>query len=171
MSFEIMFATIIALILFIIFVLPKMDTDKKSPGQYYLIPSIFTNAERKFYYTLAPLIKQYGYVAFPKVRLADIIETKSTDLSTYWKEFNKIKSKHIDFLVCEDITFRPEFIVELDDPTHNKKDRISRDEFVDRSLNMAGLKVYIIKVSDIYDTEKLRQQLQLHNQKKRTLDI
>jgi very-short-patch-repair endonuclease len=170
MPIEIIVIAIIALLYFLIYVLPKLDNEKKSPGQYYLIPSIFTNAERKFYYVLAPLLKQYGYIAFPKVRLADIIETKSTDLSTYWKEFNKIKSKHIDFLICEDITFRPEFIVELDDPTHNKKDRISRDEFVDRSLNMAGLKVYRIKVSDIYDPEKLKQQLQLQNQKKRTLD-
>lgn len=169
MPIEIIVITIIALLIFIIVVLPKLDTKKKSPGQYYLIPSIFTNSERKFYYVLAPLLKQYGYIAFPKVRLADIIETKSTDLSTYWKEFNKIKSKHIDFLVCEDITFRPEFIVELDDPTHNKKDRISRDEFVDRSLNMAGLKVYRIKVSDKYDTEKLRHQLELQNKNNRTL--
>lgn len=145
------------------------NTNKsRENGNYYLIPSLFTNEERKFFYIITTLLKQHGLIIFPKVRLADIIEAKSNDLSTYWKDHEKIIAKQLDFLVCKDVTFKPEFIIQLDDPNYKRKDSITNDIYIENTLKLCGLKLHTIKVSNNYNQEQLRSQLKLDKEYKKT---
>lgn len=77
-------------------------------------------------------------VSFDKIRLLDIIEPRSG--SNYMSLLGKIQSKHVDFVIC-DQDLRIKAILELDDNSHNTKDRQDRDLFVDEILTSVGYKV------------------------------
>ena len=55
-----------------------------------------------------------------------------------WMEcFNKIRSKHIDFALADDDT-NIIALIELDDSSHKRQDRVERDIFVDAVLKNTG---------------------------------
>ncbi|MBE6862910.1 MAG: DUF2726 domain-containing protein [Ruminococcus sp.] len=104
----------------------------------YRSKPILTDREYSFYEKLRELADEYGLQIFTKVRLADLIEPKDrSDLSLWWECFNKIKAKHIDFALADRDT-NIILLIELDDSTHARADRIERDEFVDAVLDNTG---------------------------------
>lgn len=80
-----------------------------------------------------------GLVICPKVRLLDIIEPRKNE-KNYKSLLYKVQAKHVDFLIC-DQTMHIKAVLELDDNSHNQKDRQSRDAFVDQILTSVGYKV------------------------------
>jgi hypothetical protein len=53
--------------------------------------------------------------------------------------YNKIDRKHVDFLLCDSASLKPVMGIELDDASHQRQDRIERDELVDKVFEQAGL--------------------------------
>lgn len=88
-------------------------------------------------------LKQYAAIhdlqICPKVRLLDIVEPRRGD-PNYMSYIGKIKSKHVDFVIC-DQDLHIKGIVELDDNSHDRTDRKERDAFVDGVLTDVGYKV------------------------------
>jgi very-short-patch-repair endonuclease len=78
--------------------------------------------------------------------------------SSWQNAFNRIQSKHVDIVACDPATLDIQFVVELDDNTHNKLRRQGRDQFVDKALQAAGIPVIHVtakkgySVRDIQDT-------------------
>ena len=104
----------------------------------YNAKTILTDREYEFYKKLKPLADEYGLSIFTKVRLADLIEPKPKAENPYWMEcFNKIKAKHIDFALADDETAIVA-LIELDDTSHSRPDRIERDDFVNAVLENTG---------------------------------
>ena len=93
------------------------------------------------------------------VRLADLvyIERGTEKRQSY---FNRIQSKHIDFVLCDRNDIKPILAIELDDSSHRRADRIARDEFVDNALAQAGLPLLRVPVRANYDPAELRNQIQ-----------
>lgn len=116
---------------------------------YYKKKYLLTKAEKNFYNVLEKAICDEDFYICPKVRLADIIYISGT--KNRQKYFNKIQSKHIDFLLCSKQYLNPVLAIELDDSSHNRTDRIDRDRFVDNALKSAGLPIFRVKVSYSYD--------------------
>ena len=109
---------------------PSQADYSKSYQRKYL----FSRNEKSEFRKLAEWAQNNNYYVFPKVRLLDIIEPRTTnDKTLLWK----IQAKHIDFLVC-DKQLNVLFIIELDDGSHDRKDRAGRDEFVRQALRGAG---------------------------------
>jgi len=79
-----------------------------------------------------------GFHLFPKMRIADILETIKGEGYVYRR--NKILPKHIDFLLC-DSNFRPVIAIELDGRSHDAPDRVKRDKFVDELFKNCNLKL------------------------------
>lgn len=101
---------------------------------------LLTNNERKFYEKLKAITKKYNYEILAKIRLADLIEVNEELSNSEWaKYFGKIKSKHIDFAIHENMNII--CLIELDDYTHQRRDRKERDEFVDTVLRQNGYAV------------------------------
>lgn len=99
---------------------------------------ILTNREYEFYKKLKPLADNCGLNIYTKVRLADLVEPKPKDENPLWMEcFNKIRSKHIDFALADDDT-NIIVLIELDDSSHKRTDRIERDNFVNAILKNTG---------------------------------
>ena len=101
------------------------------------------NSSEGVFFTM--LVKELpeNYYVFPKMRIADIIETEGGYGYTFRR--NKILPKHIDFLVC-DSRFKPVIAIELDGKSHNKHDRIVRDEFVDKLFEDCKIKLLRVNV-------------------------
>ena len=115
---------------------------------YKLTQSLLTASEAAFYGALL-LAAGRRYVVFAKVRLADLCQ--DLDRWADIRAFNKVSSKHVDFVLCDATTFQPVLAVELDDRSHLRADRRSRDAFVDGIFRTMGLGVYRQWVRHSYD--------------------
>ncbi|WP_164168602.1 DUF2726 domain-containing protein [Ruminococcus flavefaciens] len=127
---------IIALIAFAVWLYKRLH--KPDITKLYKAKTILTDREYEFYTRLKPLADQYGLNIYTKVRLADLIEPKPKEENPYWMEcFNKIKAKHIDFALADDETCIVA-LIELDDTSHARADRVERDDFVNAVLENTG---------------------------------
>ena len=127
---------IIALIAFAVWLYKRLH--KPDITKLYKAKTILTDREYEFYTRLKPLADQYGLNIYIKVRLADLIEPKPKEENPYWMEcFNKIKAKHIDFALADDETCIVA-LIELDDTSHARADRVERDDFVNAVLENTG---------------------------------
>ena len=114
---------------------------------------LLTKTELKFYRELINVTNELDLVVFPKIRLADIFKNQS------YKEFNKIKSKHIDFLLCEKTNCKIKLAIELDDYTHNKERVIKNDIFKNEIFKQTNLPLIRIMVNNEYNMEELKQKI------------
>ncbi len=72
------------------------------------------------------------------VRIADLIRVRPKPPK--WQSWqNRIHAKHIDFVLCDPETMEAKLAIELDDASHNRRDRVERDKFVDGALSAAGV--------------------------------
>ncbi|MBR1431679.1 DUF2726 domain-containing protein [Ruminococcus sp.] len=127
---------IIAVIAFAVWLYKRLH--KPDITKLYKAKTILTDREYEFYTRLKPLADQYGLNIYTKVRLADLIEPKPKEENPYWMEcFNKIKAKHIDFALADDETCIVA-LIELDDTSHARADRVERDDFVNAVLENTG---------------------------------
>jgi len=126
------------------------------PLPYLKVESFFTDNEKTFFNILYNISNKYNTLLFSKVRLADLIYIKNITKNNikYW---NKIKSKHIDFVICNPNNFNILFVIELDDSTHNAKSRKERDEFVDEALNFVSIPIFHIQVSNNYNIDYVEE--------------
>ncbi len=97
---------------------------------YELNETILTERERSFYRILKPIADKLELQICPKVRVADIVSIKK-GTKDWQKWFNKIRSKHVDFLLC-DYDMNIVLMVELDDSSHNSERAKKNDEFKNR---------------------------------------
>lgn len=114
----------------------KENTDY---SQSYQAKYLLTRNEWHEYKKLKQFAEAKDLQVCPKVRLLDIIEPRRGE-ANYRSLLMKVQSKHVDFLIT-DQDLRIKAVVELDDGSHDSKDRKERDEFVDTILTSVGYKV------------------------------
>lgn len=126
--------------------------ENKEEEEYkkYLVKKnyIMTLTEKVFYNKLYDFINKEKYFIFTKVRLADIVNIKKT--YDFWAKvvFNKIKSKHIDFVIT-DTKWKILKCIELDDYSHNTEKKW--DLVKNKVLNIMWIELIRIKVAYNYD--------------------
>lgn len=129
---------------------------------YQAIPQLFTPAERSFLSVLDQAIDS-EYRIFGKVRVADVMSvTKGTSRSDWQKAFNRIQSKHFDFVVCRASDSSILVLIELDDRSHLKNDRVERDDLVNKAAEAAGLPLLRIPCRKSYSAHDLSELLAKH---------
>ena len=105
----------------------------------YRTRQILTKRELGEYLKLKQYADERGWLICPKVRLFDLIEPKSgynrSDRQTL---MNKVSSKHVDFVLV-DQGMNVVGVLELDDRSHDRPDRMERDQFVRDALEGAGI--------------------------------
>lgn len=138
-------------------IIRKDETKEISENLPYMkFDYFFTMNEKNFYNIIKPIADIMNVVIFSKVRLADLIYIKSKS-NDYYKHWNKIKAKHVDFVICDKVDFKPLFVMELDDKSHDKQERIDRDNFIDNALNVAKLPIFHIKVEYNYNVTYIEE--------------
>ena len=119
---------------------------------------LLTLNEQEMYIKLLKLCQEFDLQLFSKIRLADIIQL---DNSVTYKMrnayFNKIAYKHIDFIVCKN--FNPIMFIELDDDSHQREDRKSRDKFVDNAMKAANYSIFHCPNSNDLQIELIKDEL------------
>ena len=110
-------------------------------GLYVRRPYLLTPAEYSYYKVLHQVLPAERIVLV-KVRLADLFDVKD-GLGRGPKQaaLNRITRKHLDFVVCDRATCVPVLAIELDDATHGRSDRQTRDLFVDGLCRASGLRL------------------------------
>ena len=109
---------------------------KKDYSKSYQARQLLTKNEWHEHKKLSEYAAEKGLRICPKVRLLDIIEPKKGE-KDYLALRGKIQSKHVDFVIC-DQNMHIKAILELDDNSHDRKDRQERDAFVDQILTSVG---------------------------------
>jgi hypothetical protein len=72
--------------------------------------------------------------------------------------FDHIKAKHIDFMIC-DRALSPIIAIELDDSSHRLPARVPRDRDVNRILEIASLPILRVSTRRNYDGADIEKQL------------
>jgi len=110
------------------------------PITKYKKAEFLSPAENAFLHVLDTTISP-KYRIFAKVRLADIISPVAANASAWQTRFNRISAKHVDFLLCGLTDNQPICAIELDDKSHLAYGRAQRDDFLNHSLQSAGIPI------------------------------
>lgn len=116
-------------------------------NKYKIKNNPMTITERKFFYILKEICDKYNLIILPQVNFQEIFET---EVKNDYDSFNKIKAKSIDFAIVDENYYYKCFI-ELDDYTHQRPDRINRDNFVNTLFKNYNLKLYRIDAKNDYN--------------------
>ena len=118
-----------------------------------------SKAERAFFSVLQQALEQEGLI-FAKVRLADLLMPAAGQAGGGWQSaFNKIQSKHIDFVLCSLDEVVPKLAIELDDASHRQARRKERDQFLEAACRSAKLPLLRIPARRDYRVRELREQI------------
>jgi len=133
--------------------------DSKPEFPYRMRDDFLSPAEHSFYLVLKNIISDQVDIC-TKVSLSDLFYVSSNDPSKFRTYTNKIDRKHVDFLLCDPKTLKPLVGIELDDKSHQKKDRRERDEFVEKVYEAAKLPLVRFPVRHSYSPSELNAVLQ-----------
>ena len=126
---------------------------------YVAAPALLTPAERAFFAVLRQVVGN-DLLLFAKVRLGDILQIEEgVSGKRRFAAFGRISSKHADFVLCDARTFAVVGVVELDDRSHQRRDRQERDRFFDAALAKASIPVLRVPARRAYDARELRATL------------
>jgi hypothetical protein len=113
-------------------------------------------AEISFYHVLRHAVGD-RFVICPKVRIADVIFV--VDRRRQMTHVNRIDRKHVDFLLCDPDTMVPQVAIELDDASHVREERQSRDDLVDTVFAASGLPLLRCPAKRQYDPRALAMEV------------
>ena len=137
---------------------PKSEPEPELSFPYHIRDDFLSPAEISFYHVLRNVVGE-GATVCPKVSLGDLFYAQTGDYGENRSWMNRIDRKHVDFLVCDSKTMRPVVGVELDDASHQKEERIERDQFVDQVFLAAGLPLARVPAQAQYNTSELKTYL------------
>lgn len=114
---------------------------------------LLSKGEAAFFRVLVQAVPP-GVRVCPKVRLADLVSWPRNG----WREFGAPTSgKHVDFVLVEGDSARILTCVELDDKSHDRRDRRQRDAFVNATLRAAGIPVVHVRAAAGYNVQEIRK--------------
>ena len=111
-----------------------------------------TPAELDFYRVLTRVLAGRGHI-LAQVALNRVLFLPNQPGRQSWS--NKLRGRSLDFVVCDPATLRPMVAIELDDSTHDRRDRRARDDDVERLLSAAGLPLVRFKCRRTYHTQSV----------------
>lgn len=153
-------AVIVIAIVVALLVALKSKQVKPGDGLAFISRDIlFTPAERSFLGVLEQALDT-SYRVFGKVRLGDIVKpagglTRSKQTTAR----NRINQKHVDFVICTATDLALVGVLELDDKSHGREDRIERDDFVNLVLMSANIPVVHFLAKRSYTVQEVRARL------------
>lgn len=153
---------VVAVALLCLFVLATLAraAKRRSASQPGALPyekrgSLLSAAERNFLKSLDLALDGEARV-FAKIRIEDLIEVRGAKGKAWASARGKIKSRHIDFALCDPTTFEILAAVELDDRSHSSRKAAETDAFKDACFAAAGIPLHRFKAARSYSVQELR---------------
>ena len=154
-------------VLILLFLAAVLLIKKEYAKPYERVSSILTPPEQYFYKVLSSTLQGRVFI-FSKVRIADIIKVRrSISRKNFWRHFSAIRQKHIDFVLVDPKTFTTICLIELDDKSHLRLDRIKRDRFVNHIMKQTEIPLYRFRVQRRYDRAEILRMLEIYTEAKR----
>ncbi len=154
----IVFVTVVILA-FVILKLLQRGVFKSDEYPYQSKGMLFSPAERSFYGVLSQAVGETAIV-FGKVRVADVMVPKKVASRSEWQiAFNKISGKHFDFLLCDTNDLSVICAIELDDSSHQSKERMQRDVFLEGVCSSANVPLIRVFAKSGYVIGEVREML------------
>lgn len=75
--------------------------------------------------------------------------------------FNKISSKHFDYVLCDRSNLEVIAVIELDDKSHKNIRTAARDRFLEQTCQSANLKLIRFNLKYGYNTESILEKIEL----------
>lgn len=151
---------IIAVVVIIIGVVAEILRGEKGGQRKYEYKQknfFMTKAEHECYDALVIAVGE-KYHIFPQVHLPSIIDNKVVGQN--WKgAFRHISQKSVDFVLCDKAYISPKLAIELDDKTHERRDRMDRDEEVERVLKDAKLPLLRLENHGRFNPSELSEKI------------
>lgn len=149
---------VICLVIFLILVKHKYP-NSSSDNQYNYIArkSLMTQNEFKFYTTLKQTVIS-KYDVMTHVRLIDLVRINESDTRRKIVAKNKVKSKHVDFILIDPADGAMKYAIELDDYTHNYKNAQKNDDFKNALFELIGIPLVRFNSSNV-TTDEIVQKL------------
>lgn len=120
---------------------------------------LFSAAERSFFGVLEQAVGD-EYRVFGKVRVADVASVKAMgDRAAWQRAFNRISSKHFDFLLCAKNELSIKAAVELNDKSHGSRKRQERDQFLIELCRSTSLPLISVPAQQTYSVAELREKV------------
>ncbi len=118
--------------------------------------TLLTEAEHSFLVVLEQAIGD-RFRIYAQVRLADLLVVKSgLEKSQRTSAQNKINAKHVDFVLCDRQTLAIVCAIELDDASHQRESRKTRDAFLEQACAAAQLPLARFPVKSRYVASEIR---------------
>ncbi len=131
----------------------KENTKKKTEFKYKKKDSILTKPEMDFYREISSVLND-KYILLPQVHLSSILEHKIAGQN--WKSaLNHIQRKSVDFVIFEKQNLEPKIVIEVDDSSHQREDRIERDGIVKEIFELEGLAFLRTGYSSLSNTAEM----------------
>lgn len=113
-----------------------LEEEQPTTPKYKVKQSQITECEKYFYNVLTKHFSN-KYDIRPQVPLSSIIEKEKSFSNEYQNELNRV----IDFGIFNKETQTPLLLIEINDNTHTKSNRIARDKKVKSICESAGIKL------------------------------
>jgi len=124
---------------------------------YQRADALFSPAERSFYSVLQRAVEK-NITIFGKVRVPDVVKPrKGLSRGDWQKAFNKISSKHFDFILCSTDRLSVICAIELNDRSHQSKKRKQRDDFLRGVCEVAEIPLIQIPSNSSYVIDDVKQ--------------
>lgn len=131
----------------------KLTSYKSSKGaKVYQKRLLLTKPEYGFWGVLKQKCDTYGLLICPKVRIEDFVTVKSDNAKERQKYRGYVKSRHIDFLLC-DSKLNIIAGIELDDKSHDKDNVKKVDTLKDDVFGAIGVPLFRVKVRGNYESQ------------------
>jgi hypothetical protein len=142
-------------------ILERLQSEKRAAQKtnsalpYRARPSLLTPTEREFHAALYPLVRDHWHL-YAKVRMEDIIEVQpGLERKAAYGYRSRIKSRHLDFILCDKESLEVLMCIELDDSSHQRRSRKEIDDFKDQAMAAAGITLTRVPVQASYSKEYL----------------
>ncbi|MCB8889078.1 DUF2726 domain-containing protein [Vreelandella malpeensis] len=116
----------------------------KKGGAYNKKSALMSPSEQDVYRVLVNTYGAECYV-FAQVRVADVIEPNTEKYrpksSQYLSLFRQISQWHFDYVICSKDDFSVLYVMELDDPSHERPYRQRRDRILEAVCADAGIEL------------------------------
>lgn len=135
----------------------------------YSKKNLLTPTEYRFWTELKAVCDTKSFLICPKVRMEDFIQVNLSSYTEKQRYRGKIKSRHIDFMLCDN-KLKILAGIELDDKSHNKEEAQKNDEFKNQVFFNLGLPLYRVKVKSENYAAEIEQIMNDIEKSKKTTD-
>ncbi len=132
----------------------KEEEVPQSPYRYRAKNFLVSKPEHEFFDVLVASVGDLHYV-FPQIHLATILDHKINGQKNN-AAFRHINGKSVDYVLCDKATIKPLLAIELDDRSHEYKNRKDRDKIVEGILKEAGLPLLRFENHGNFNKEEIK---------------